>query len=204
MTVIDAAEISTEERRADVRRSCESVFLKHNDKLIRFAATRVGSWDLACELVQSAYEKIFAQQAPPPFKFLRAYVYKAVATLCLDAIKQRKNRSGRQTEIYDALYASHAEVVTPERGALTLQVRELLNTALVNLAPRERMAFTLVEMQGATVREAAEAMKATEPYVYQLIGRAYADLARAVSKLECPAVKRRYRVRARKAVPISE
>jgi RNA polymerase sigma factor (sigma-70 family) len=186
MTVIDAItqNATREDHRAQLRRSCESVFREHNDALVRFAYGRVRSWDAARDLVQSAYAKIFAQESPPAFRFLHSYIYKAVGTLCLDALKKRRNHSDdfRQTRIYDALYAPRAEA-SPENEALVLQARELLDAALLNLPPRARMAFTLVEMQGYTVGEAAEAMQTKEAEIYVLIARGYATLARAVAKL---------------------
>lgn len=204
MTVIDATQDAIrEDRRAQVRRSCESVFREHNEALIRFAFSRVKSWEVARELVQVAYQKIFEQQSPPAFTFLRSYIYKAVGTLCLDALKKRKIHAGRDTQIFDAFYAT--EVATPEREALMLQARELLNAALVNLPPRERMAFTLVEMQGHTVAEAAQAMRANEVAVYSCIRRAYAGLARTVSPLggDRSQVARRSDVARRSRVRIS-
>jgi RNA polymerase sigma-70 factor, ECF subfamily len=181
MTVMDVQD--AELRRADVRRSCESVFREHNEALIRFAFKRLGSssWDAARDLVQTAYEKIFAQDAPPPFKHLRAYIYKAVGNLCLDARRTLAVRSLRQQQLHDVLYAAR-EVVDPEKETLAIQVRGLLNAALMCLPPRERMAFTLVEMKGFTVQEAAEIMDVEDRDIYTHVARAYAHLARTVTK----------------------
>jgi RNA polymerase sigma factor (sigma-70 family) len=59
-------------------------------------------------------------------------------------------------------------------------MRAHLQEAVNQLPPKARMAFTLVELEGQTVREAAVAMNISEMAVYQLINRAYANMARAV------------------------
>jgi DNA-directed RNA polymerase specialized sigma24 family protein len=43
------------------------------------------------------------------------------------------------------------------------------------------MAFTLVELEGQTVRQAAAAMEISEMAVYQLVNRAYGNMARVVT-----------------------
>ena len=55
-----------------------------------------------------------------------------------------------------------------------------MQVAVNKLPPKCRMAFTLVELENQTVRQAAGTMGISEMAVYQLVNRAYGHMARVV------------------------
>jgi RNA polymerase sigma factor (sigma-70 family) len=168
------------EAHRDLRRRCEVIFREHNDALVRAVYAKLHSWEEATEIVQEAYVRVFRLDNPPPINFLRAYLYKTAFNLAFDR-RARKIRQQREDLIYTEVYSERErENPTPERLCLDDQVRTYLQAAVNELPPKARMAFTLVELKGNTVRQAAALMSTSEMAVYQLINRAYAHMAKAV------------------------
>jgi DNA-directed RNA polymerase specialized sigma24 family protein len=77
----------------------------------------------------------------------------------------------RERELKDA---------TPESLYLNDSMRSYLQAAVDQLPPKPRMAFTLVEIENQTIGEAAGRMGLSEEVVYQLVNRAYGQMARAM------------------------
>jgi RNA polymerase sigma-70 factor (ECF subfamily) len=143
----------------------------------------VHSWEEATEVVQEAYVRVFRLNNPPPINFLRAYLYKTAFNLASDSRGRQTRRQQREDSVYTEVYREReSENPTPERLCLDDEMRAHLQDAVNKLPPKARMAFTLVELEGRTVREAALAMESSEMAVYQLINRAYASMARLVNE----------------------
>lgn len=167
-------------REDDIRASCDIIFRAHYAALAHFAWRRLRNAETAADIVQTAFERIFQQRSLPEIAHLRAYLYKIVANLCNDWLKKRNNHNTpeRSSQIYQALYEEReTNVATPETHALDRELRRLLEFGTSQLPPRCRMAFTLTELHGKTVREASREMDISEMAVYQLVNRSYAHLA---------------------------
>jgi RNA polymerase sigma factor (sigma-70 family) len=180
---VPTAEGPDVESRRDLRARCDALFREHNDALVRAVYSRVHSWEEATEVVQEAYVRVFRLNNPPPINFLRAYLYKTAFNLASDSRGRQNRRQQREESVYTEVYRERErENPTPERLCLDDEMRGHLQDAVNQLPPKARMAFTLVELEGQTVREAAVAMNISEMAVYQLINRAYANMARAVKE----------------------
>ena len=165
----------------DLRARCDAIFREHNDALVRAVYARVHSWEEAAEVVQEAYVRVFRLDNPPPINFLRAYLYKTAFNLASDSRGRHALRERRGEFVYTEVYREReSENPTPERTCLDDEMRTLLQDAVNKLPPKCRMAFTLVELEGQTVRQAAAAMAVSEMAVYQLVNRAYGNMARVV------------------------
>jgi RNA polymerase sigma-70 factor (ECF subfamily) len=171
------------ESRRDLRARCDALFREHNDALVRAVYSRVHSWEEATEVVQEAYVRVFRLNNPPPINFLRAYLYKTAFNLASDSRGRHTRQQQREDSVYTEVYSERErENPTPERLCLDDEMRTYLQDAVNKLPPKARMAFTLVELEGQSVREAATAMESSEMAVYQLINRAYASMARLVKE----------------------
>jgi RNA polymerase sigma factor (sigma-70 family) len=180
---VPTAEGPDVESRRDLRARCDALFREHNDALVRAVYSRVHSWEEATEVVQEAYVRVFRLNNPPPINFLRAYLYKTAFNLASDSRGRQNRRQQREEFVYTEVYRERErENPTPERLCLDDEMRAHLQDAVNQLPPKARMAFTLVELEGQTVREAAVAMNISEMAVYQLINRAYANMARGVKE----------------------
>ena len=157
------------DRRRDLRARCDAIFREHNDALVRAVYSRLHSWEEATEVVQEAYVRVFRLDNPPPINFLRAYLYKTAFNLAYDRRGERTIRQQREEFVYTEVNSDRErENPTPERLCLD------------KLPPKCRMAFTLVELENQTVRQAAATMGISEMAVYQLVNRAYGHMARVV------------------------
>jgi RNA polymerase sigma-70 factor (ECF subfamily) len=169
------------DRRRDLRARCDAIFREHNDALVRAVYSRLHSWEEATEVVQEAYVRVFRLDNPPPINFLRAYLYKTAFNLAYDRRGERTIRQQREEFVYTEVYRERErENPTPERLCLDEEVRACLQVAVNKLPPKCRMAFTLVELENHTVRQAAASMGISEMAVYQLVNRAYGHMARVV------------------------
>jgi len=169
------------DRRRDLRARCDAIFREHNDALVRAVYSRLHSWEEATEVVQEAYVRVFRLDNPPPINFLRAYLYKTAFNLAYDRRGERTIRQQREEFVYTEVYSDRErENPTPERLCLDEEVRACLQVAVNKLHPKCRMAFTLVELENQTVRQAAGTMGISEMAVYQLVNRAYGHMARVV------------------------
>jgi RNA polymerase sigma factor (sigma-70 family) len=176
-----AEDPQTDDRRRDLRARCDAIFREHNDALVRAVYARLHSWEEATEVVQEAYVRVFRLDNPPPINFLRAYLYKTAFNLAYDRRGERNVRQQREEFVYTEVYRERErENPTPERLCLDEEVRNCLQAAVNKLPPKCRMAFTLVELENQTVREAAGKMGISEMAVYQLVNRAYGHMARVV------------------------
>jgi RNA polymerase sigma factor (sigma-70 family) len=174
-------EDSSVDRRRDLRARCDAIFREHNDALVRAVYSRLHSWEEATEVVQEAYVRVFRLDNPPPINFLRAYLYKTAFNLAYDRRGERTIRQQREEFVYTEVYSDRErENPTPERLCLDEEVRACLQVAVNKLPPKCRMAFTLVELENQTVRQAAATMGISEMAVYQLVNRAYGHMARVV------------------------
>jgi len=169
------------DRRRDLRARCDAIFREHNDALVRAVYSRLHSWEEATEIVQEAYVRVFRLDNPPPINFLRAYLYKTAFNLAYDRRGERTIRQQREEFVYTEVYSDRErENPTSERLCLDEEVRACLQVAVNKLPPKCRMAFTLVELENQTVRQAASTMGISEMAVYQLVNRAYGHMARVV------------------------
>src|ERR1700761_1559991 len=158
----------------DLRARCDAIFREHNDALVRAVYARVHSWEEAAEVVQEAYVRVFRLDSPPPINFLRAYLYKTAFNLASDHRVKLNLRQQREDFVYTEVYRERErENPTPERVCLDEELKACLQAAINRLPPKARMAFTLVELEGETVRAAAGKMGISEMAVYQLVNRAY-------------------------------
>jgi RNA polymerase sigma factor (sigma-70 family) len=176
-----AAEDAEVASRRDLRARCDALFREHNDALVRAVYSRVHSWEEATEVVQEAYVRVFRLNNPPPINFLRAYLYKTAFNLASDSRGKHTLRQQREEFVYTEVYSERErENPTPDRLYLDDEMRAYLQAAVDRLPPKCRMAFTLVEIEEQTVRETAARMGISEMAVYQLVNRAYGQMARVI------------------------
>jgi RNA polymerase sigma factor (sigma-70 family) len=166
-------------QRRDLRARCDELFREHNDAIVRAVYSRLHSWEEATEVVQEAYVRVFRLDDPPPINFLRAYLYKTAFNLAADRTREQ---AVRKRDLHLVHVEAERDTPTPERLCLDDEVRACLQEAVNGLPPKCRLAYTLVELEDQTVREAAAQMGIAEMAVYQLVNRAYGHLARTLSE----------------------
>lgn len=155
-----------EESRAAV---VERLFREHNEALIRFLRSRVGSHNEALEIAQEAYVRLLSLDQPGAISYLRAFLFKTAANIAID--RHRRHQSydrvtGRQ------LFTELTETRTPERLVATEQTLRRLGTLIESMPSKCRTAFVMNQIQGLDAATIAAALGITDSMVRKYVVRA--------------------------------
>jgi RNA polymerase sigma factor (sigma-70 family) len=155
------------------------LFARHHEELFRYAARFTGDADLAEDVVQDAFVR-FAEHPPGDSAAYRAWLFRAVTTIAIDAHRSVQRRAA----LAEAQVGSEPGRVLlghagpdPARAAEQADLRERVRAALDQLDPRDR-AVLLMREQGFAHHEIAEAVGTTTKSVGTMIARALERLAR--------------------------
>jgi len=163
--VSEPAAGTTESRTAVVER----LFREHNEALIRFLRSRVGSHNEALEIAQEAYVRLLSLDQPGAISYLRAFLFKTAANIAID--RHRRHLSfdrvtGRQ------LFTELTETRTPERLVASEQTLRRLGTLIESMPSKCRAAFVMSQIQGLDAATVATALGITDSMVRKYVVRA--------------------------------
>jgi RNA polymerase sigma factor (sigma-70 family) len=176
-------ELRIEDRLHDLRSRCAALFREHNDAIVRTVYLRLFSWDEATDVAQEVYVRVFRMSDPPPIHFLRAYLYKTALNLTADLQSWRTVRQLKEAAVCHEVYGvSQEQNQSPEEMYLEEEVRDCVRAAVHGLPEKCRQAYTLVELEGKSVKHTAQKMGVGQMAVYQLVRRAQGYLARDLVK----------------------
>jgi RNA polymerase sigma-70 factor (ECF subfamily) len=177
---------------------------RHQDAAYAVALRMLGEPEAAADVTQDAFFSAFRSIASFRGSSFRPWLLRIVCNACYD---QWRARGRRPTTSLDALVDGDAETDgggappasmmderwDPERAALRAELVELLQQALLELTPEQRMAVVLSDVQGMSYEEIAEIMGTSLGTVKSRISRGRGhmrDLLRAHGEL-LPAAFRR-------------
>ena len=120
--------------------------------------------DVAQEAMLALHDKLGDWDPARPW---RAWRNTLVLNRCRDRIRRKEAR--RRAEEGAAAAGLPDRLPHPEREAERAELHDALSRALALLAPREREAFVLRDLEGGSTKEAAEAMGIAEPTVRTLL-----------------------------------
>ncbi len=153
----------------DRSREVAALFREHNQLLVRFLRTRLGSEQEAREVAQEAYVRLLQLDRTGAVSFLRAYLFKVATNLASDRLRSRFRRGESEPlEMFDELQ-DNAE---PERTAIADEQLALLAVALNELPARCRDAFVLYRYEEKTQVEIATQLGISERMVRNYLTRA--------------------------------
>ena len=146
-----------------------------SERLVRVAARLMGSKSEGEDVVQDAYLKAYQALSEDRFDgraSVPTWLYRIVVNTATDALRRRGRKERRA-----------ADQVGPaswdgERAAEAHLALQELDQWLKTLAPEQRIALVLKNIEGLTSREIAEMMNCTEGAVEQRLVRARATLRR--------------------------
>jgi len=155
-----------EESRAAV---IERLFREHNEALLRFLRTRVGSHNEALEIAQEAYVRLLSLDQPGAISYLRAFLFKTAANIAVD--RHRRHQS------YDRvaerqLFSELTETRTPERLVASEQTLRRLGTLIESMPSKCRAAFVMSQVHGLDAASIAAELGITDSMVRKYIVRA--------------------------------
>ncbi len=133
---------------------------KDRGRLVRLATGLLSDAALAEDAVQEASLKALA--AAPGFRSEAAvctWVQRICVNTCHDLLRRRQSRENLEAAVRRrALWEDPKYTVDPERVALSLERREVVNLAISRLTADQKQAVVLHDVEGWTGPEIASAM----------------------------------------------
>jgi RNA polymerase sigma-70 factor (ECF subfamily) len=157
--------------------------VRHYDRIVlRLALNITGSYEDAQDIYQEAFLRAYRNLNRFRFECsFYTWIYRIATNLCLDHLRQRQLRNrdliterfkeGDEESILDRV-PDHRPSTSPERAALSREVRERIRMALGRLSPRERVVFELKHYQGLKLQTVATMLNTTENTIKNTLFRA--------------------------------
>ena len=161
---------------------------RHSRSLFRLAFRMTGNQQDAEDVVQESFMRAYKQLA----KFderasFGTWLYRIAANCSLDLVRARKRRSehlapqdAEGSEMDDAVALLPSHDPTPERAALSGEVRGRLEAAMEELSATERTAFVLRHFEGMCMEEVSRVLECQPGAAKHSVFRAVQKLRRAL------------------------
>ena len=153
----------------------------YDHSVLRLAVNLLRSQEDAQDVYQEAFLRVYKNIQS--FRFdcsFHTWLYRIVTNICLDHLRKKKVRKEEATVVdtaegpvdrMDAFEegSAHAD---PERSMQNRQLSQRIESALVELTPRERMVFELRHYQGLRLRAIGEMLGTSEEAAKNCLFRA--------------------------------
>ncbi|MDD4103245.1 MAG: sigma-70 family RNA polymerase sigma factor [Kiritimatiellae bacterium] len=160
------------ERRAQM----EAVILKNQTGLLRYAATVLNNRDMARQVVQDVFIKLFSHwdELDKSEGCLRVWLFRVTHNEAVDLIRAEERRKSRQ-----ARYAEAQNLIQEEEATLDFERGERMELVLRHVRelslPRQRVLLLRLQ-QGLSYGEISEVTGYTVPTCRNLLSQAVAQL----------------------------
>src|SRR5689334_520569 len=161
---------------------------RHSRSLFRLAYRMTGNEQDAEDVVQESFLRAYRQLA----KFderasFGTWLYRIAVNYSLDLVRSRKRRSEQlapvDPEMDDPVLALPSLDPTPDRMAMSGQVRDRVTEAMNELSPSERTAFVLRHFEGMCIEDVSRALGCQPGAAKHSVFRAVQKLRRALEPL---------------------
>jgi RNA polymerase sigma-70 factor (ECF subfamily) len=169
----------------------DALVRRYDREVLRLTLRMVGSEDEAQDLYQEVFLKVY--RALGRFRLesrFSTWLYRVVANVCFDHLRQQKSRSEVPAQITKERELDYAETLAddrpgldPERALRSREISRRLEGALTRLSPRERMVFEFKHCQGLKLRAIGELCGTSEQAVRNSLFRAVQKLRAELSDL---------------------
>jgi RNA polymerase sigma-70 factor (ECF subfamily) len=161
---------------------------RHSRSLFRLAFRMTGNQQDAEDVVQESFMRAYKQLA----KFderasFGTWLYRIAANCSLDLVRSRKRRQehlaqqdAEGAEFDDTVSALPSSDPTPERMALSGEVRGRVEQAMQELSATERTAFVLRHFEGMCIEEVSRVLECAPGAAKHSVFRAVQKLRRAL------------------------
>jgi RNA polymerase sigma-70 factor (ECF subfamily) len=147
-----------------------------SDKLYAFAVKWTGNEDVAKDMIQDAYEKLWINIDKVTAKNAKSFLYKTVYHQCVDLSRKQKVKMRFENEI------KHNIIIEPENEFFDMSSH--LDKALTALPDIQRTVLLLRDLEGYSYNEIGEITGLNESQVKVYIYRARISIKNFFEKLE--------------------
>ena len=154
---------------------------RHQEKAFALALRTLGQWDLAKDIGQEAFLRVYhsAKRYHPKAKFT-TWLYRIVVNLCLD-----EKRKARRAPIELSEYLRHLESKPEDNPVAIVETeerRKVVWKAMEKLNKRERVAVVLHRFHGLSHAEVASTTGWSQAAVESLLVRSYQKLRQELAR----------------------
>jgi RNA polymerase sigma-70 factor (ECF subfamily) len=161
---------------------------RHSRALFRLAFRMTGNQQDAEDVVQESFLRAYRQLA----KFderasFGTWLYRIAVNCSLDLVRSRKRRNENfapvDPEMEDPVLSLPSHDPTPDRMAMSGEVRDRVTDALNELSPSERTAFVLRHFEGMCIEDVSKVLGCQPGAAKHSVFRAVQKLRRALEPL---------------------
>jgi RNA polymerase sigma-70 factor (ECF subfamily) len=133
------------------------LFQLYSKVLVQFAFSFVKTKDVAIELVDGVFVKLWKQKDQVSrIQNLKVYLYTAIKNASLNYLSQRAYNS--IIEPFDYININVNDEQTPEQKLIHSEIQNEINAAIDELPPRCKIVFKLVRQDGLKYKEVAQVL----------------------------------------------
>lgn len=153
-----------------------AMYLSHRSVLVDYASHMLGSREAAEDVVQEAFIKFVPAIADSePAVRPRAYLFRVVRNLAVDALRRKKLEKLRQGHNAPA-WAGPQPEPTPEQTVLYCESVRRAMDIIAELPENQRIALEMRRFGGYSVEQVAAHLGVSVPSVYRLVQTAVATI----------------------------
>lgn len=160
----------------------EELVRQYDRAVLRLAVHLTGSQEDGRDIYQEAFLRAYMNLGSFRFECsFYTWIYRIVTNLCLDFLRKKSTRArdltttlsadGEEEPILDRL-PDHRASASPERNAMSRDLRKTILRALERLSARERMVFELKHYHGLRLRTVAGILNTSEGTIKNTLFRA--------------------------------
>jgi RNA polymerase sigma-70 factor (ECF subfamily) len=146
------------------------LYRDHNQALIRFLMTRVGSEQEAQDVAHEAYVRMLQLDTRGAVSYLSAYLFKTASNIAIDRV--RRTQTGQRVHQSFSSSLGDAAFPAPEHELASRQELELIARYLEELPPKCRQAFYLHRIHDMSLDDIARELGVTKRMVHHYLLRA--------------------------------
>lgn len=161
---------------------------RHSRSLFRLAYRMTGNSLDAEDIVQETFLRAYRQLGKFDARAsFGTWLYRITANYALDVVRARNRRKeqaqGQDAEADDPFVSVPSGEPTPDRLAMSSEVRECVSAAMSSLSAAERMAFILRHFEGMCIDEVSRVLGCQPSAAKHSVFRAVQKLRRALEPL---------------------
>jgi RNA polymerase sigma-70 factor (ECF subfamily) len=156
---------------------------RHSRRAFQLAFRITGNEQDAEDVVQESFIRAYRQLSRFEARaHFATWLHRIVANCSVDLIRSRRARyEHASTDDLDAADQPHTETPNPERLATSAQIQRTVASAMAELSPLERAAFTLRHYEGRSISEISKTLglgtSAAKHSVFRAVRKLRAALA---------------------------
>lgn len=159
------------------REAMDQILAAHEQAVLRVALRMLGRLEDAQDAAQDVFLRLYRSLDQfDDRRQLRPWLYRMTVNVCLDLLRRRRQ--------HVELTEDRGTAAEAEQTLLVEERKAAVEWALPRLAPRERAALLLREVEGLSTREVAEVLEIEEATVRSLIYQARGHLREWVAQYQ--------------------